>query len=128
MKEINVRNRIRLAAGKIPGLILFNNPCGVGWVGEQLKYLPGEMLILGAPRKITYGLAPGSADLIGWESVVITPQMVGSQIARFVGAEIKAAKGRVSQSQAQFLAAVSAAGGRAEVLRSEEDLLGAFLL
>jgi hypothetical protein len=34
-------------------------------------------------RPVTFGLAVGSADLIGWTTRTITPDMVGQQVAVF---------------------------------------------
>jgi hypothetical protein len=72
-------------------------------------------------RLVTFGLAPGSADLIGWRSVTITPDMVGQTVAVFVSIEVKTATGRVSPAQHNWLAAVQAAGGLACIARSVED-------
>ena len=72
-------------------------------------------------RLVTFGLAPGSADLIGWRSLVITPDMVGQRVAVFCSIEVKAPRGRVRPDQAAWLAAVQSAGGIAGVARSPED-------
>ena len=79
-------------------------------------------------RPVQFGLARGSADLIGWSSVTITPDMVGQTVAVFTSIEVKSAAGRLRPEQQQWLDAVSAAGGIAGVARSVEDarvLLGA---
>ncbi len=67
---------------------------------------------------MTFGLCKGSADLIGWRSVTITPEMVGQQIAVFTSIEVKSSSGRVKPEQQQWLNAVQAAGGIAGVARS----------
>lgn len=72
-------------------------------------------------RLVTFGLAPGSADLIGWRTVEITPEMVGQQIAVFASLEVKSPRGRLRPDQAAWLAAVQAAGGIAGVARSAEE-------
>ena len=69
-------------------------------------------------RPVSFGLCKGSADLIGWRSVTITPEMVGQQIAVFTSIEVKAATGRIRPEQQQWLNAVQAAGGIAGVARS----------
>ena len=66
-----------------------------------------------------FGLCLGSADLIGWRSVIITPDMVGQRFARFLSLEIKAQTGRVRPDQARWLAAVEAAGGEAQIVTEE---------
>lgn len=72
-------------------------------------------------RPVQFGLCKGSADLIGWQSVVVTPEMVGKTVAVFTSLEVKTALGRVSPEQEQWQRAVKAAGGLAAVVRSVED-------
>jgi len=72
-------------------------------------------------RPVSFGLAKGSADLIGWRTVTITPEMVGSTVAVFTSIEVKTATGRLRPEQQQWLDAVQAAGGIAGVARSVED-------
>ena len=74
-------------------------------------------------RPVSFGLARGSADLIGWRTVTITPEMVGQQVAVFTSIEVKTPTGRVKPEQQQWLDAVQAAGGIAGVARSVEDAL-----
>ncbi len=72
-------------------------------------------------RPVQFGLARGSADLIGWRTVTITPEMVGTQVAVFLSIEVKTPTGRLRPEQQQWLDAVQAAGGIAGVARSVED-------
>jgi hypothetical protein len=72
-------------------------------------------------RPVSFGLCKGSADLIGWRTVTITPEMVGQQVAVFTSIEVKAASGRLRPEQRQWLDAVQAAGGVAGVARSVDD-------
>jgi hypothetical protein len=72
-------------------------------------------------RPVSFGLCKGSADLIGWRTVTITPEMVGQRIAVFTSIEVKAASGRLRPEQRQWLDAVQAAGGIAGVARSVDD-------
>jgi hypothetical protein len=72
-------------------------------------------------RPVQFGLCKGSADLIGWKRVTITPEMVGSTVAVFLSIEVKTATGRLRPEQQQWLDAVQAAGGIAGVARSVED-------
>ena len=69
-------------------------------------------------RPVQFGLCKGSADLIGWRSVTITPEMVGQQIAVFTSIEVKSSSGRVKPEQQQWLLGVQKAGGIAGVARS----------
>jgi hypothetical protein len=72
-------------------------------------------------RPVSFGLCKGSADLIGWKRVTITPEMVGTQVAVFLSIEVKTATGRLRPEQRQWLDAVQAAGGIAGVARSVSD-------
>ena len=72
-------------------------------------------------RPVSFGLCRGSADLIGWKRVTVTPEMVGSTIAVFTSIEVKTPTGRLRPEQQQWLDAVQAAGGIAGVARSVED-------
>jgi len=74
-------------------------------------------------RPVQFGLCKGSADLIGYRSITITPEMVGSTVAVFLSIEVKTSTGRLRPEQQQWLDAVQAAGGIAGVARSVEDAL-----
>ena len=70
---------------------------------------------------IRYGIAsPGGSDLIGWRSVVVTPEMVTGRIVQFVAIEVKD-RGVPTNPQESFLGIVAGAGGRAIVAWSVED-------
>lgn len=71
---------------------------------------------------VRYGLAPGSADLIGYQTITITPDMVGREIAVFCAVEVKSASGRLSAIQSRFLELIRRAGGMAGVARSAADI------
>jgi len=72
-------------------------------------------------RPVQFGLCKGSADLIGWRTVTVTPEMVGQQLAVFLSIEVKTPTGRLRPEQRQWLDAVQAAGGIAGVARSVSD-------
>jgi hypothetical protein len=64
----------------------------------------------------------GAPDWIGYRSVLITPGMVNTRIAQFVGIEAKRADGGVvSDAQEKFLNALKDAGGVAGVARNADD-------
>ena len=108
MSEQRIQQQIRLACGT-GDTRLFRNNTGT------LRDHHG--------RPVSFGLAKGSADLIGWTTRTITPEMVGSQVAVFTSIEVKTPTGRLRPEQRQWLAAVQAAGGIAGVARSVEDAL-----
>jgi len=74
-------------------------------------------------RPVQFGLCKGSADLIGWKRVTVTPEMVGQQVAVFLSIEVKTPTGKLRPEQKQWLDAVQAAGGIAGVARSVENAL-----
>lgn len=109
MSESATLAAIRLALGTEPGLRLFRNQVGAA------RNTAGHL--------VRFGLCPGSSDLIGWRSVLITPAHVGTTLAVFCAVEVKAPGGThpVTADQRRFLAAVEAAGGIAGVARSPEQ-------
>jgi hypothetical protein len=74
-------------------------------------------------RPVSFGLARGSADLIGYRTITITPDMVGQQVAVFTSIEVKTPTGRIRPEQQAWLETIQAAGGIAGVARSVEDAL-----
>jgi len=108
--ETTLQQRIRLALGTHPELRLFRN---------QVGQLPDPR----TGRMVQFGLARGSADLIGWRTLVVTPDMVGQRIAVFTSLEIKTPTGRLTPVQRNWLGAVQQAGGIAGVARSVGDAL-----
>ena len=72
-------------------------------------------------RPVSFGLAKGSSDLIGWKTVTVTEDMIGQQVAVFTSIEVKSPTGRIRPEQQQWIDAVQAAGGIAGVARSVED-------
>jgi hypothetical protein len=69
----------------------------------------------------SFGLAPGSSDLIGWRQVVIQPEHVGTIIAQFLSLEVKTETGRLSDQQKTWQRIVNQHGGCARLVRSVED-------
>lgn len=106
--ETDLQQRIRLALGTQPDLRMFRN---------QVGSLPDPR----TGRLVQFGLARGSADLIGWRTIVVTPDMVGQRLAVFTSLEIKTPTGRLAPAQRNWLHAVNQAGGIAGVARSVED-------
>ena len=106
--ETTLQQQIRLAVGTRPDARLFRN---------QVGSLPDPR----TGRLVTFGLARGSADLIGWRTVVVTPDMVGTRVAVFISIEIKTASGRLRPEQQAWLGVVQGAGGIAGVARSVAD-------
>ena len=106
MGEQAIQQRIRLACSRGPVRLWRNNT-------GKLRDERGQL--------VTFGLCPGSSDLIGYRSVTITPDMVGQQLAVFAAVEVKAERGRPTPEQTAFIDHVRAAGGLAGIARSVED-------
>jgi hypothetical protein len=104
--EQTIQQSIRLACSRGPVRLWRNN---VGRLLDQQG------------RPVTFGLCPGSADLVGYTTVSVTPDMVGQTIAVFTAVEVKAERGRPTPQQTAWLEHVRAAGGRAGIARSVED-------
>ena len=104
--EQTIQQHIRLACSK-GDCRLFRNNTGT---------LPDKN-----GRPVSFGLAKGSADLIGWTTRTITADMVGQQVAVFTSIEVKTASGRLTPEQRQWLTAVETAAGIAGVARSVAD-------
>lgn len=106
--ETDLQQRIRLALGTQPDLRIFRN---------QVGSLPDPR----TGRLVQFGLAKGSADLIGWRTVTITPEMVGQRLAVFTSLEIKTPTGRLAPTQRAWMGAVLKAGGIGGVARTVSD-------
>jgi len=106
--ETTLQQQIRLALGTNPDARIFRN---------QVGSLPDPR----TGRLVTFGLARGSADLIGWRTVTITQAMVGTRLAIFTSIEVKTPTGRIRPEQQAWLEAVTHAGGIAGIARSVDD-------
>ena len=103
---------------------LFRINAGLAWTsspGETtrvtremtVKVYRGDM-ILRRPRPF-HGAPPGFPDMVGWQTVEITPEMVGQKIAVFTGIEAKATGG-LSPEQRKFRDVLESMGGVFRVL------------
>jgi hypothetical protein len=117
--EAEIQARILLAIGALPGVRVFRNHVGEAWHGKVLEHAPGRLL-LAHPRRVTFGLTPGSHDIVGWRTVTVQPGDVGREIAQFIGMEVKTPAGAVADRQRRFHAVLTAAGGLSAVARSPE--------
>ncbi|HIA55394.1 MAG TPA: hypothetical protein EYN91_25475 [Candidatus Melainabacteria bacterium] len=123
MSENSVKTQSKLGASAA-GASVFSNTSGVGWVGDA-KALPGNRVILSNPRRLAFGLGvadkiPGSPDLWGLISVVVTQEMVGKIVAIPVVIECKEFD-NVKPHQEKWLLMLQKAGARCGVARSFDD-------
>jgi hypothetical protein len=105
--EAAIQQQVRLALARA-GVVAFRNNVG--------QYTDPKTC-----RPIRYGLGVGSSDLIGWTPIVVTPDMVGRQLAVFTAVEVKAERGRPTTEQINFIKQVLKAGGFAGIARSPQD-------
>jgi hypothetical protein len=129
MTESEIQNAILLRYGREPDLTLWRQNTGVAqeqpWKREHLERLVGMLrvgrlaealsllvsLLREKPRFTRYGLAVGSADIVG----IVGPR------GTFLALEVKTPTGRVSKEQQQWLDIVNRRGGVARVVRSVEE-------
>lgn len=110
MSEATRQNAIRLSTSR-PGVRLFRNNVGMVIAVDRK----------GKKRKVAYGLCPGSGDLIGWKEIIITPDMVGQKIARFLSVEVKGEKTVIKDNQITWRDVVHRAGGIAGIARTVDE-------
>jgi hypothetical protein len=119
--ETPLKHRIQLAISS-EDTRFWNNPVGEAWLGKAVRQPNGSFIIL-HPKRVVYGLCPGSSDLIGAVSRIVTPNMVGKRIAIFAGVEVKTDDGIVSDKQERFISTIQGLGGIAGIARSPEEAL-----
>jgi hypothetical protein len=122
MRESVVQRLIMKALGGLPAVRLFRNNIGVGFVGKVASENAGSVTLVNY-RRIRFGLFVGSSDLIGWKSVEITPDMVGTRVAVFLSVETKAPTGQTSTEQETWIERVRFFGGIAGRARSVADAI-----
>lgn len=110
ISEADVNDTIREFSAKRDDLVLWRNNRG-----EALT---------SSGATVRYGVGPnGASDWIGYRVLVVTPDMVGYEIAQFIAVEAKAPDaGPPDDAQSRFLNSVNIAGGRAIVVRGRKDL------
>lgn len=124
MSEADLMRRLQVRASQL-GARLFRQNTGMAWAGKVergprvVRLGPGDVVLRNA-RPFHAGFA-GMSDLGGWVPVEITADMVGSTVAVYAQIEVKA-NGRPTREQMAWIEAVNAAGGRAGVARSDDDL------
>jgi hypothetical protein len=99
LKESQLQDAIRLALGRVPGLVLMRNNSGMA---DMRGY------------KVRFGVGlngKGGPDLVGWYR------------GKFIGVEIKTPSGRLSPEQVQFRDLCLAHGCIYVVLRSVDEAI-----
>lgn len=120
--EGEVQQRVRLGAAR-SGRLLWRNNRGAG------KMASGSFVRYGlANDSKALGDAVKSADTVGIEPTLITPEMVGTTIGKFLSVEVKREGWHYSGTleecaQMQWAAIVNAAGGKA-IITSDPLIFG----
>lgn len=108
-RETEIQNDIRVSLSE-RGAIIWRNNVGLA------KYADGSV--------VKYGLCnPGGSDLIGIIPVLITPDMVGSTLGRFVAVEVKRPGKHPTEDQENFIRVISENGGIAGIATTPEEAL-----
>ncbi len=127
--EIDIVHDILENVGAMDNVRIFRNNVGVAFQGEGKPVYTESRIGRRLCRRVTllffrvirFGLLPGSGDLIGWKSVVITPEMVGQRFARFVSIEVKRPRQKPSWRQRAWRNVLSEMGGLAGIATSVEE-------
>ena len=89
---------------------------GLFWTGEARRLKDGSVILRNARQVQT---APkGWPDFCGWDSVVVTPDMVGQTLAVFAGDEVKAEGDRLSKFQRMLGECLKRMGGHWSVVKA----------
>lgn len=120
MSEADLQRRVQVQLCHDADVRLWRNNVGEAWQGQATRLLNGDILIKN-PRRVRYGLATGSSDLIGLRSLAVTEAMVGSRVAVFTSLEFKRFSGRATADQGAWIRMVNALGGRAGITRNFDD-------
>mgnify|MGYP000913807524 CR=1 FL=1 len=119
--------KLALMKASALGWRLFQNAMGLGYVGKVIEdyhdAAAGEIVTLSKARRVKFGVCnPGGFDLIGWQTVKITEDMVGMRLAVFVAVDAKTESYKtLSQDQKTFARNLVKAGGVAIIARREGD-------
>lgn len=122
MLEGTISDDIRVELTQKHECRLFTNPCGKAWVGKFVRKI-GDLVHLLGGHPIDFGLEFGSPDLVGWRVVTVTPDMVGTRIALFVGIEVKQQKGKMREKQKTFMARMVKDHCLCGIARSVQDAI-----
>lgn len=74
---------------------------GMAWAGKIISRTAGKITLMN-PRPF-FGAPKGTPDMIGFDSIIITDEMVGQRVAVFVGSELKATpRDKLKKDQVNF--------------------------
>ncbi len=94
---------------------MFRTNSGMAWAGKSVR--KGDITAIKNARPF-HGMPEGWPDITGWETVTITPDMVGQKIAIFSVVEVKTGRLKLSDKQNKFKSLIEKMGGRFRELRT----------
>ena len=102
--ENNLKNEVDRSLTSWQRLWRIN--AGMGWAGkiiERVVKSGGMSFIKLANARPFHGAPKGFPDMVGFDSIIITPEMVGKRVAVFVGSELKATpRDKLKKEQVNF--------------------------
>jgi hypothetical protein len=109
---------------------IFRQNTGTGWAGDffkppmetTIKVSPRDVVVRNA-RPLRAGLCTGSSDLIGWQSITITEDMIGKRVAIFTAIEVKHGSTRTTEEQKRFIESVNSSGGIGKIVRELNEVI-----
>ena len=121
--EHEIQNEIRLAVTrKSKATTLFRANVGKAWTGKKVV-CSDDMITLHEARPFTTGLPVGFPDLFGLQTVKITEDMVGKEVAVFVFLEVKRPGGRVMKAQERMTEHLRSLGARGGLVHSADEAI-----
>lgn len=126
MSEADLQRRVQAQVCKDPNIRLWRNQVGAAWAGRRYDMLLNGDVTVHQPYRVTFGLAVGSADLIGLRQITVTQDMVGQQLAVFASLEIKQPGKQEQAPQRAWRQMVLSLGGIAGVAHSVDEGLSVF--
>lgn len=97
---------------------MFRANAGKAWAGKIISRDNEKNTITIKNPRMFHGMPEGFPDTVGFQSVTVTPEMVGSRIAIFKCAEFKTGDQDLTDNQSRFKKMVDKMGGIFEVVRN----------
>lgn len=93
---------------------MFRTNSGMAWAGKSVR--KGDITLIKNARPF-HGMPEGWPDITGFESIIITPDMIGQKIAVFSVVEVKTGRLKLSDEQNKFKDLIQRMGGIFRELR-----------
>jgi hypothetical protein len=122
--ETNLKNKHDRTLTRWQRLIRVN--CGRFWAGKVRSIRNGILTLVN--YGVVQGADTGTSDAVGFDSIIITPEMVGRRVAVFVAAEYKAGRDQLRKEQINFRNMVVSLGGVHREIRDSEIIEKGFMV